>query len=156
MATPANAMTRPGPAHVDPRGSRFGAAVTTVLLIAIIILGPRSLVAALLLAIQTVAFAIGTVLGPAVHPYGWLYRRLLRPRLGPPAELEDAAPPRFAQGVGLVFAVVGGLGAITGLAAVFYVALCFALAAAFLNAAFGVCLGCQVYLIIQRLTSRAG
>ena len=87
-------------------------------------------------------------------PYAVLYRRLVRPRLAPPAELEDAAPPRFAQTVGLAFALVGVLAAVAGLSAVFYVATAAALAAAFLNAAFGFCLGCEMYLTYRRVIGR--
>ncbi len=68
----------------------------------------------------------------------------------PPAELEDAAPPRFAQAVGLGFAVVALLGYVAGVDLLGAVATGFALAAAFLNAAFGFCLGCEVYLLLQR------
>ena len=84
-------------------------------------------------------------------PHAWAFRRFVRPRLGPPAELEDAAPPRFAQAVGLTFAVVGLLGFLAGADVVGLVATGFALAAALLNAAFGFCLGCEMYLLIQRL-----
>lgn len=136
---------------IDPRGSRFGAAITTLLLAIVLMAGENSMVAMILLGFQTAMFAIGTFLGPAAHPYGWLYRQFIRPHLLPPAELEDAAPPRFAQGVGLVFALAGGLGLATGIATVFYLALAFALAAAFLNAAFGICLGCEIYLRLRRL-----
>jgi len=142
------------PAMLDPRGPRVGAGITTVLLVVIILAGPRSPIAAVLLAFQTLMFVIGAFGGLRAHPFGWLYRKLVRPHLGPPPHLEDPRPPRFAQGVGLVFAVVGLIGLIVGLAPLFYVALGMALAAAFLNAVFGVCLGCEMYLILRRITAR--
>ena len=74
--------------------------------------------------------------------------------LGPPREREDAAPVRFAQGVGLAFALVAALGYLAGAPVVGLVAAGFALAAAFLNAAFGLCLGCEAYLLIARLRNR--
>jgi hypothetical protein len=83
-----------------------------------------------------------------------LYRRLVRPRLAPTAAWEDAAPPRFAQLVGFLFAVVGLAAYLLGADLVGQVAVAFALAAAFLNAAFGFCLGCEVYLLGKRLLRR--
>jgi hypothetical protein len=134
---------------VDPRGQRFNAALTTVVLAVVLITS-----SAWLLAAQAVVFGIGAVFGLRYSPYGYLYRALVRPRLGPPAELEAEAPPRFAQGVGLVFAVIGVIGYAAGLAPLGMAAAAAALAAAFLNAAFGFCLGCEMYLLIKRV--RAG
>ncbi len=136
--------------EIDPRGPRFAATLTTVVLAAALLLAP-SVATVTLLAVQLVVFAIGAVGGVQRTPYSWLFRTLLRPRLGKPAELEDAAPPRFAQGVGLAFAVVALLGYVAGADLLGAVATGFALAAAFLNAAFGFCLGCEVYLLLQRL-----
>ncbi|MGV1036816.1 MAG: DUF4395 domain-containing protein [Candidatus Nanopelagicales bacterium] len=135
---------------IDPRGPRFGAGITTVVLAVLLLLGPQSGLAAALLAIQTLAFGAGAVLGLRAQPYGLIYRRFVRPRLGPPAELEDPAPPRFAQAVGLGFALVALVALLAGLSIVFYVAVGFALAAAFLNTAFDFCLGCEMYLLIKR------
>jgi hypothetical protein len=136
--------------EIDPRGPRFAATLTTLVLAAALLLAP-SAATVTLLAVQLVVFAIGAVGGVQRTPYSWLFRTLLRPRLGRPVELEDAAPPRFAQGVGLVFAVVAVLGYVAGADLLGAVATGFALAAAFLNAAFGFCLGCEVYLLLQRL-----
>lgn len=133
---------------IDPRGSRFAAAVTTFVLALALATGN-----AWVLAAQAVVFAVGATRGAAATPYGALYRTVVRPRLGPPNDLEDAAPPRFAQAVGLVFAVVGLAGFLTGATVVGYAAVGAALAAAFLNAAFGFCLGCEVYLAFRRLFS---
>ena len=143
----APAVTR---TEIDPRGPRFAATLTTLVLAAALLLAP-SAATVTLLAVQLVVFAIGAVGGVQRTPYSWLFRTLLRPRLGKPAELEDAAPPRFAQGVGLAFAVVALLGYVAGADLLGAVATGFALAAAFLNAAFGFCLGCEVYLLLQRL-----
>jgi hypothetical protein len=131
---------------IDPRGPRFSAALTTIVLAAALVL-----VSPLLLLLQAAVFAVGAVRGIQHTPYAWLFRRFVRPRLAPPAELEDPRPPRFAQGLGLAFAAVGLLGAAVGATPVFLVATALALAAAFLNAAFGLCLGCEVYLIGRRL-----
>jgi len=131
--------------EIDPRGARFGAAVTVVVLAVVLITQSGWLLAA-----QLAVFAVGAVAGLRYAPYGRLYRRLIRPRLGPPAHTEPEAPPRFAQAVGALFAAVGLIGFAAGEAAVGTVFTAFALAAAFLNAAFDFCLGCQVYLFIQR------
>jgi len=130
---------------IDPRGPRFGAVITTIVLAVVLITGSAALLGA-----QLVVFAIGALFGLRYAPYGIVYRRLVRPRLGPPARTEPEAPPRFSQGVGMVFAVAGVLGYALGATAVGIVFTAFALFAAFLNAAFDFCLGCQVYLFIQR------
>lgn len=143
-------ITTPPP--IDPRGPRFGAAVTSVVLAVTLILGPTT-PALVLLAIQTVAFALGSLVGLSAQPYGVLYRRLVRPRLGAPAELEDPRPPRFAQTVGLVFALAG-LAGLLWAPVLFYVAVGFALVAAVLNAVFDFCLGCEVYLLGRRVAGR--
>jgi hypothetical protein len=141
--------------QIDPRGQRFAATVTAVILAAVLALAP-SPVATALLAAQTVLFAIGAVLGVRQTPHAWAFQAFVRPRLGPPTELEDAAPPRFAQGVGLAFAAVGLVAFLAGATAVGLVATGFALVAAVLNAAFGLCLGCELYLLGKRLTTSTG
>lgn len=140
------------PAQIDPRGARFAAAITSLVLAVALVLGPRWGVVPL--AWQTLVFAVGAVMGPSMQPYGRLFAAFLRPRLGPPESTEDARPPRFAQAVGLVFAVVGLLGALIGAAPLFYVAVGFALAAALLNAVFDICLGCEVYVRWSRLRTQ--
>ncbi len=140
------------PALIDPRGPRFGAAVTSVVLAATLLLGPS--LGLVLLIIQTFAFGAGALLGLRYQPYGWVFRRFIRPRVGKPDELEDERPPRFAQTVGLVFALAGLAGVLFGLAPLFYVAVGFALVAALLNAVFDFCLGCELYLLGRRLLGR--
>ncbi len=132
--------------QVDPRGLRFAAGVTAVLLALTLILGNPWI-----LAVQTLVFAIGTAFGVQASPYGQVFKRVIRPRLGPPKELEDAAPPRFAQLVGLIFAIVGLIGYLSGAIVLGVVATGFALVAAFVNAAVGLCLGCEAFLLIQRI-----
>ena len=136
-----------GPTQVDPRGPRFAAWVTTVVLAVVLVTGWWPLLAA-----QAVVFAIGAFAGFRVAPYSILYRTFVAPRLAPASEREDTAPLRFAQGVGFAFAVFGVLGYASGVTALGVVATAFALAAAFLNAAFAFCLGCETYLLIRRFT----
>jgi hypothetical protein len=136
--------------EIDPRGPRFGAAITVVVLAVVLITQN-----AWLLGAQTLVFAIGGFAGLRFAPYGLVYRRLIRPRLGPPSRTEAEAPPRFAQVVGAVFALAGVIGFAAGAAVVGIAFTALALAAAFLNAAFDFCLGCQVYLFIQRIRPSA-
>ncbi|MBB4687574.1 DUF4395 domain-containing protein [Amycolatopsis jiangsuensis] len=135
-----------GPA-VDPRGPRFAAIVTTVVLAVVLVTQWWPL-----LALQTVVFAIGAFIGLKPAPYSVVYRLLVAPRLGPPGEREDAAPLRFAQAVGFVFALIGTIGFVAGVSTLGIVATAFALFAAFLNAAFDFCLGCEMYLLIKRFS----
>ncbi len=131
--------------EIDPRGPRFGAVITTVVLAVVLLTG-----SAWLLAAQLAVFAVGALAGLRYAPYGLLYRSLVRPRLGPPASTEPEAPPRFSQGVGMVFAAAGVALYASGVTAGGIVFTALALVAAFLNAAFDLCLGCQLYLFIQR------
>jgi hypothetical protein len=133
---------------LDPRGPRFAAAVTSVVLVLILIFSAGWLALA-----QAAVFGVAA-LAPRYSPYGLVYRALLAPRLPRPAELEPAAPVRFAQAVGLVFTVVAALGYLLGVPLLGLVFTAFALLAAFLNAAFGLCLGCEAYLAFRRLTHR--
>ena len=103
---------------------------------------------------QAIVFGAAALFGLKAQPYGMLYRAAVAPRLGPPDELEDEAPPRFAQQVGLVFVLIAMVGLALGLVPVAQIATAFALAAAFLNAAFNFCLGCEMYLLFQRVRSR--
>jgi FtsH-binding integral membrane protein len=134
---------------IDARGPRFGAAVTTaVLAAALITQNPW------VLGWQAFAFAVGVAAGVPRSPYGWAFRTAVRPRLGPPKEFEPPQPPRFAQAVGLVFACLGLVGFTLGPAWLGLAATAAALAAAFLNAAFGYCLGCEMFLLLKRATVR--
>lgn len=137
--------------RIDPRGARFSAGITAVLLAASLILGPSSTTALVLLAVQVLAFAVGTLIGPSFQPWALVFATFVRPRLSGPPLWEDAGPPRFAQAVGLGFAILGLLGLLSGLALLFFIAVGFALLAAVLNAVFSFCLGCELYLLGVRL-----
>ncbi|MEE3064077.1 MAG: DUF4395 domain-containing protein [Actinomycetota bacterium] len=143
--------------RVDVRGPRFAAWVTTAVLIATLLVSALSPpAAAIILGLQAVVFAIGALGGPRRHPYGRVFAIAVAPRLGPVKEREPVAPLKFAQLVGLVFAIVGTTGFAVGAPLVGVVATAFALVAAFLNAAFGICLGCQLYPLVVRLRPTAG
>jgi hypothetical protein len=136
---------------IDPRGPQLAAALTAVVLVGVLLL-PSPLDVALL-AVQAALFAIGAVRGVQATPHAWLFRTLVRPRLAAPTELEAPEPPRFAQAVGLAFALVGLVALLAGATVVGQVAVGAALVAALLNAVFAFCLGCEVYLLYRRVTA---
>ena len=147
-------MTKPTPAGIDPRGPRFGASITSVLLLITVFLGldATTVDAAFYLLIAiTVLFAFGAIFGLSKHPYGLIFKKLVRPRLAAPTELEDPRPPRFAQAVGLFVASVGIVLHLLGVEFGVVYAAGAAFVAAFLNAAFAYCLGCQIYLALKRI-----
>jgi hypothetical protein len=133
---------------LDPRGPRFVAAVTSVVLVLVLVFSSGWLALA-----QAAVFAV-SALWPRYSPYGVLYRMVLAPRLPRATELEPAAPVRFAQALGFAFTVVAALGYLLGATVLGVVLTACALLAAFLNAAFGLCVGCEVYLAFRRLTRR--
>jgi hypothetical protein len=141
-------------AQIDPRGPQFNAMLTSVVLGLSLLTAPGAVGVALLGA-QAALFAVAVAFGVQRTPAAYLFRTLVRPRIGAAAHLEDPQPPRFAQAVGLVFALVGLVGYLAGAPVVGAVATGFALAAALLNAAFGFCLGCEIYLLIRRTTTTA-
>ncbi len=135
--------------YIDARGPRFSATITTVVLS----IGLVSHNVWLLVA-QGLFFLIGATKGPQFTPYGFIFKKVIRPRLKKEAPTEDMRPPKFAQSVGFIFALVAILGVVVDRSLIFAAATSFALAAAFLNAAFNYCLGCQMYLLIRRFTTK--
>ena len=152
--TTASALRGDARTTVDPRGPRFGASITVVVLAAAL-LTVGTPIGTVLIGWQTVVFGLGAFVGLFAQPYGLLFRRVICPRLQPPTELEDAAPPRFAQLVGFGFLAIALVSALAGATIVATIAIAFALAAAFLNAAFNFCLGCEMYLIGKRVLVRS-
>ena len=132
-------------AIIDARGPRFGALITTAVLAAALATNNVWFIVA-----QAIVFAIGAFKGPQFTPYAFIYKTFVKPRLKGETPAEDVRPPQFAQSVGLLFALVAIAGATTGINALFTVAVAFALGAAFLNAAFNFCLGCEIYLLLLR------
>ncbi len=110
----------------------------------------RALDPAFLLLLVIALLFLWGVLAPRTAPWGVLFRRVIRPRLKPPTELEDPRPPRFAQGVGLFVVTIGLILHLAGVPWALPIAAAAAFIAAFLNAVFGLCLGCQLYLVLQR------
>jgi Domain of unknown function (DUF4395) len=146
---------------IDPRGPRFAAGITALLLLADVLLGlttplgatvaERAAEPAFLLLLAIALLFVWGVAWPRTAPWGVAYRKLVQPRLAPPSELEDPRPPRFAQGVGLFVTALGLVLHLAGVPWALPVAAAAAFVAAFLNAAFGLCLGCRLYLVLQRV-----
>jgi hypothetical protein len=134
---------------IDARGPRFGALITTTVLAAVLL--TESI---WLLSFQALVFAVGAFFGPAKAPYGLIYKRFIQKNLKSELVKEDAKPPQFAQFVGLLFAIAALAGLVFEINILFLAATAMALVAAILNAFFDFCLGCQMYLIIKRLTTR--
>jgi hypothetical protein len=135
--------------YIDARGPRFGAVITTTVLAIALVTQNKWVILA-----QALVFAIGAIRGPQFTPYGLIFKNFIKPRLSQPGPTEDVRPPKFAQTVGLLFALVGTIAAFTGADLVFTIAVGAALGAAFLNAAFNYCLGCEMYLLLIRFTSK--
>lgn len=145
-------MTTTPSKGIDPRGPRFGATITAVLLLVTIFLSLTGAeqAATILLTLIVLLFAWGALAGIQRHPYGKIFAAFIRPRLAPPTELEDPRPPTFAQLVGLIVTGVGLVLGLLGVPSAVPIAAAAAFVAAFLNAAFGYCLGCQIYLLLVR------
>ena len=134
---------------IDARGPRYTAAITTLVLSAALVTESN-----LIIGFQFVVFLTAVLFGLRKSLYGFIYRNVIQPRLSGPVPSENEAAPRFAQLIGALFAATAFVGGVTGNSVVFLTATSFALAAAFLNAAFGFCLGCQFYLLILRSKAR--
>jgi hypothetical protein len=134
--------------QIDARGARFSALITAIVFSVALLTQSSALILW-----QAAVFAIGAFRGPQFTPYAIVFRTLVKPRLKSSPIFEDVRPPKFAQAVGLAFTIIALVGSVAGSAAVFSVAVAFALAAAFLNFAFNYCLGCQFYLLGVRIVS---
>jgi hypothetical protein len=134
--------------QIDARGARFSALITAIVFSAALLTQSAELIVW-----QAAIFAIGAFRGPQFTPYALIFRTVVKPRLKSNPVFEDVRPPKFAQAVGLAFTIIALVGSVAGSAAVFSVAVAFALAAAFLNFAFNYCLGCQFYLLGVRLVN---
>lgn len=137
------------PTIIDARGPRFGAVITTIVLATALATNNVWVIVA-----QGIVFAIGAIKGPQFTPYAFLFKNIVKPRLKKTGATEDVRPPQFAQTVGLLFALTAAAGSFAGFDLVFTIAVAFALAAAFLNAAFNFCLGCEIYLLLLRARSK--
>jgi hypothetical protein len=149
------------PRGIDPRGPRFTAAITAIVMLVVVGLGLATPIGAtvaeratepafVVFGVMTLIFAWGAFAGVQRHPFGAVFRALIRPRLAPPTDLEDPIPPTFAQGVGFVITLTGSVLHLAGVPYALVIAASAAFIAAFLNSVFAFCLGCQIYLLLVR------
>jgi uncharacterized protein DUF4395 len=138
----ADAAKLPPARMIDPRGHRFGAALS-----GLILLGSFVLNAPIGVAVALASLGVSAAFGLRWSVYGMAWRRIVRALRLPPTEPEHEYPPRFAMtlgSVGLTLSLVAfALGASTagwGLA----------LAVASLQvllATTGYCVGCRMYFL---------
>lgn len=140
--------------QIDPRGPRFGAAITLTLAIIALVIGDAWPGIAIL-AVLALLFIPGAIVGPQATLQGAIFKALVRPRLAPPTETESFRPPRFAQQLGLFFSSAAVACGLLGWTAGYFVFAAFLTFASALQALFGVCLGCEMYLLVKRATTRA-
>ena len=155
MSADSTAGITPGPVPkgIDPRGPRFTAGVTAILLLVVIALAlllPTPWPAFALFAVLSALFALGAFAGITKGPWSIIFRKVIRPRLKAPLELEDPTPPTFAQGVGFFITLVGLVLHLLGVPYAIVIFASLAFVAAFLNSVFAFCLGCQIYLLLVR------
>jgi cytosine/uracil/thiamine/allantoin permease len=135
----------PAPAPIDPRGPRFNQAVLAVALLTGFLVDWRPVVP-----LFALVLLVGAALGPRYGPFLALYAKVVRPRLGPPAELEDPRPPRFSAALGVVVLAAATVAFLAGSAVVGWGLALVVAALAALSATTGVCVGCEIYLLLTR------
>ncbi|WP_322937300.1 DUF4395 domain-containing protein [Nocardioides bizhenqiangii] len=141
-------------AQVDPRLVRFSAGATaSILAIGLLIVDVARPWGLGLIATQAAVFAFTAFVSFQWSLWAQVYARFIWPRIGAPAELEDARPPRFAQLLGFVLTAVGLTFFAVGGDVAGYSVTALAVGVAGLNASTGLCLGCKAYSLMRRLRS---
>ena len=97
-----------------------------------------------------VVLLLGAAFGPRYGPVLRFFIEVVKPRLGPPAEMEDPRPPRFAAAIGVLFLGAASLALLVGAAGVAWALALIVAALAGLAAVSGVCIGCELYLVLAR------
>lgn len=137
--------------HVDPRLLRFSAGATaSVLVVVLLVMGIARPLALGLLGSQVAVFAFTAFVNFQWSVWAQIFARVIWPRLGEPAGLEDARPPRFAQFIGFVLTALALASFLVGVDVAGYGLTALACCVAALNASTGLCLGCKAYLLIRR------
>ncbi len=136
--------------QVDPRLLRFSAAATAgVLAVVLLVVDVARPLGLGLLGSQVAVFAFTAFVSFQWSLWAQIYARVIWPRIGAPAELEDARPPRFAQFVGFVLTALALISFAVGVDVAGYGLTALAFGAAVLNASTGLCLGCKAYRLIR-------
>jgi len=134
-----------GPRPIDPRGPRFNQAVICILLLVAFVADWPVVIPG----VATVLVA-GALLGPRFGPFLALYATLIKPRLGPPVELEDPRPPRFAAGFGALVLGASTLAFVAGQVDLGWLLALATAVLAGLASGTGICVGCELYLVMAR------
>lgn len=133
------------PAPIDPRAPRFNQGVLTVALLVGFLADWRAVIP-----IFAVVLLLGAGFGPRYGPFLRLYKEVIRPRLGPPEEMEDPRPPRFAAAIGVLFLGAATIALVAGAPGVAWTLALIVAALAGLAAVTGLCIGCELYLVLAR------
>ena len=143
-------MSRPElftfPDPVNEVSARLVAAGVVTMSVAAITLDLRWLVPLI-----AYGFVARVLAGPTLSPLGQLVTRVITPALDRPAKLVPGPPKRFAQGVGVAFSVTALVLLVAGEWGAAQVVLGMLASVAFLEAAFGLCLGCKAFAVLMRL-----
>ena len=131
------------PRLIDPRGHRFGAAFSAVLLLLAFVIGQPVIVAAVAVALGVSAW-FGTRYSALGRPWPYV-RKLLH--IGPPKELEVEWPPRFAQAIGFLVLAAASILFLAGLPTLAWLLTGAVVVLQTLLAATGYCLGCRLYFL---------
>lgn len=141
----AAASARPVPKPIDPRGPRFNQTVLALsLLVGFLVQMP------ILAPMFAVVLFLGAAFGPKYGLFLRIYAQFVKPRLSPPTELEDPRPPRFAATVGVAFLTAAAIAFLAGAPAIGWALTLIVAALAGLAAATGICVGCELYLVVAR------
>jgi hypothetical protein len=142
-AVPAEAAAALPPARmIDPRGHRFGAAVSGGLLVVSFLFG---WVPGVLLALLSIG--VSAAFGLRYSIYGAVWRRIVKiAKLGK-AEPEHEYPPRFAQTLGSIALLFSLLAFGLGATALGWILALGVAGLQLLLAATGYCLGCRLYFL---------
>ncbi len=138
-------MPAPPPTPIDPRGPRFNQTALALGLLTGFLVDWKPVAP-----LFAVVLFLGAAFGPRYGPFLRFYAEFVKPRLGPPADLEDPRPPRFASSVGVIFLSGATIAFAAGAATLGWgLALVVAVLAG-LSATTGVCVGCEMWLFFAR------
>ena len=134
------------PTPIDPRGPRTNQAVLAMVLVLGFLAGQWFVVP-----VFGVVLFLGAAFGPKWGPVLRFYGTFIKPKLKPPVELEDPRPPRFAATVGVVFLGASTLAFLLGSPVTGWVLALIVAALAAAAATTGICVGCEMYVLLVRL-----
>jgi hypothetical protein len=127
---------------IDPRGHRFGAGLSAILIAASFVLNqPLGVVLAFL------SIGVSGAFGLKYSIYGASWRRVVKAAHLGPTEMEHEYPPRFAQAMGATFIGLALILFVVGLTPLAWLPVVAVAGLQTLLAATGYCLGCRLYFL---------